>query len=129
MNKYIKSLISFLILQPRTLENNVFIGYINSLNSNNKIYSNWSDLLQDLISFDLSILDLIEKDLNTNKLIAYASILNKSYNFINDEFEFSFANTGAFNIERLASIKDYNKFMLARRTRINEYEKNKGVGV
>jgi len=122
MNIYIKKLITYLTLQIRTPEINTVIGYL--CNYNKEDNNDWLFIINELINFDLHLLDLIEQDLdkNINKLKVYSSILNDCYFFINEEFNISFLKEAAFNNVRVNSIKDFNLYILARKTFLKEFK-------
>ena len=124
MNNKLKRLISFLTLDARINSLNCFIGYLTSLEIKNDA---WQYIIDSIIEFDKSILNIFEKDKNETKLKEYGIIINKSYTFISEEFCIGFLKEAAFNNSRVANIKDYNAYVLARRLLLNEYEKNKGV--
>lgn len=123
MNKYAKRLISFLLLEPRTKEVEVVIGYIDSIK--NTEFLEWPPLLELIINLDLSIVKLLSNNLVESKLKSYSFIFNNIYKFINDEYAISFLQSAPFNNQRVASIRDYNIYILARETNLNEYKINK----
>lgn len=125
MNKYIRRLISFLLLEPRTREIEVVIGYITSIK--NTEFLEWPPLLELIINLDLTIIKLLSNNLVDSQLKNYSVVFNNIYNFINEEYTISFLQLAPFNNERVASIKDYNIYILARETKLNEYKSNKGV--
>lgn len=122
MNIYIKKLITYLTLQIRTPEINTIIGYL--CNYNKEDNNNWLSIINELINFDLHILDIVEQDLdkNINKLKVYSCILNDCYFFINEEFNISFLKEAAFNNVRVNNIKDFNLYILARKTFLKEFK-------
>lgn len=125
MNKYIRRLISFLLLEPRTREIEVVIGYITSIK--NGEFLEWAPLLESIINLDLTIIKLLSNNLVESQLKNYSVVFNNIYNFINYEYAISFLQLAPFNNERVASIRDYNVYILARETKLNEYKSNKGV--
>lgn len=125
MNKYIRRLISFLLLEPRTREIEVVIGYITSIK--NTEFLEWAPLLESIINLDLTIIKLLSNNLVESQLKNYSVVFNNIYNFINYEYAISFLQLAPFNNERVASIRDYNVYILARETKLNEYKSNKGV--
>jgi hypothetical protein len=116
MNIYIKKLITYLTLQIRTPEINTVVGYLCNYD--------WLSIINELINFDLHLLDLIEQDLdkNINKLKVYNCIFNDCYFFINEEFNISFLKEAAFNNVRVNNIKDFNLYILARKTFLKEFK-------
>ncbi len=113
-----------MLLEPRTKEVEVIIGYL--ISNKNKEYTNWYLILNDIINLDLRIISLISNNLVESQLKNYSILFNNIYNFINDEYAISFIELAPFNNQRVVSIKDYNIYMLARETKLNEYKSYKG---
>lgn len=134
MNSSIKKLISYVRLQDDNSEEvNTLIGYLTTLYKVDEDRLHWSYIINKLIDVDLRIIDLTELDLedvnNVNKIKRYGILFNKCYSFINDDgYIISFINEAPFNNARVANISDYNVYILARRTYLNEYEEYKNRG-
>ena len=124
MNTKIKKLISFLSLEARTNSLNCVIGYLNSLDLSED--ANWNELLKHIIKFDYTIIEIFNRDNNTDLLKEYGIILNNIYIFINEEYVVDFINEAPFNNNRVANINNFAIYLQARRLLLNEYEKNKG---
>lgn len=123
MNKHIRKLISFLLLEPRSKELEVVIGYLESIKD--KEFKDWFSIISRIIGYDLAINHLLSKCLIEDKVKSYGYIFNNIYAFINEEYNLSFIQLAPFNNQRVASIKDYNTYILARETALNEYKSNK----
>jgi len=125
MNKYVRKLISFLLLDIRTRELEVVIGYLESIKD--KDYKNWQAVINAVINFDRTINYLLSKDIVEDKIKAYGYIFNNLYSFMKDEdAPISFIELAPFINQRVANVKDYNTYTLARETRLNEYKNDKG---
>jgi hypothetical protein len=122
MNINIKKLISFLTLEVRNDYVNVVIGYLNSLSDQE---GDWHFVVTRIvIELDIAILKLLEDDIDNKieDIKGYSIVFNNCYSFINEEFKLDFIQQPAFDNNRVNNIKDFNTYILARKTWLKEFK-------
>jgi hypothetical protein len=114
-----EKLISFLLLENRTVELNTIVGYLATTVTEQ---DDWSHLLKVIMLFDHKILDLSSTLLLEDKVKAYCLILNKCYSFINVVVPIQFLQEAPFDDSRVVGINNYIAFIDARKYCLNMYK-------
>jgi hypothetical protein len=112
-------LISFLLLDNRTVELNTVVGYLATLVVEP---NNWFYLLKVVMLFDSKVLELSSTSLLEDKLKTYCLIFNNCYSFIDAVVPIQFLQEAPFDDSRVVSISNYTAFINARKHYLNNYK-------